>query len=167
MAKVSSAAGGGEMGDGTVLVLFGGVALLVVGGVWYAQKQVEKSVAYIEDLPREILGGAGQAGTDILDRVAESGEYYGKQTSEAKRVAYETEKTTTAQVIEAERADAGFSNYGTVNGSLGPYTGKWFKTLGKPGDSCHLLYANSSSSNATKFFTGSYCRQARAQGLIE
>ena len=166
MAKVDSPTGGGEIGDGTILLLFGGLALLVVGGVWWAQKQVEKTVDYIEDIPREILGGVEGAGTDILDRVAESGAYYGKKAAEAKLADYQAEKITTAQVIEAERAGAGFDNYGTVDGSLGPYTGRWFKTPGKAGDSCHVLFANSSSSNATKYFTGGYCRQAKAQGLL-
>ena len=163
------------MSDGTLLVVLGGMALLAVGTVWWTQRQVVKTVDYIEELPAEIIGGAGQiiqdTGSGTVDAVAASGEYYGK-------LFYGDQPQTTpgmtpdqiaaaARRIEENRASGGFSNYGTVGGSLGPYTGKWFKTQGKAGDSCHVLFANASSSNATKFFTGGYCRQARAQGLID
>jgi hypothetical protein len=81
---------------------------------------------------------------------------------------YEAERVADASRIEAERASTQLAvgNYGTVDGSLGAFTGTWFVTQGKAGDSCHVVRAGSSSSAGWKMFTGGYCRQARAQGLI-
>ena len=81
---------------------------------------------------------------------------------------YEAERIADAGSIEAQRASTALAagNYGTVDGSLGAFTGSWFITPAKPGDSCHVVRAGSSSSAGWKLFTGSYCRQARAQGLI-
>ena len=179
MVNVKSEAGSANVSDGTLLVVLGGMALLAVGTVWWTQRQVEKTVVggvkYIEELPAEIIGGAGQivqdTGSGALDAAAASGEYYGKlfygDQPQATPGMTPDQIAAAARRIEENRASGGFSNYGTVGGSLGPFTGKWFKTQGKAGDSCHVLFANASSSNATKFFTGGYCRQARAQGLID
>ena len=177
MARVESEAGSANVSDGTILVVLGGMALLAVGTVWWTQRQVAKTVDYIEDLPAEIIGGGGQlvqdAGSNLMDAAASSGAYYGK-------LFYGDQPQTTpgmtpdqiaaaARRIEQNRASGGYSNYGTVDGSLGPFTGRWFKTQGKAENppSCHVLFASASSSNATKYFTGGYCRQAKAQGLID
>tara|TARA_Y100000310_G_scaffold318161_1_gene371882 strand:- start:497 stop:913 length:417 start_codon:yes stop_codon:yes gene_type:complete len=82
---------------------------------------------------------------------------------------YEAERIADATRIEAERASTQLAvgNYGTVDGSLGAFTGTWFPTAGKPGDSCHVVRAGAQSSAGWKMFTGSYCRSARAQGLIQ
>lgn len=82
---------------------------------------------------------------------------------------YEQERISDAQRIEAERASRQLAvgNYGTVDGSLGAFTGTWYTTEGKAGDSCHVVRATPYSSNSWKMFTGTYCRDARAQGLIE
>jgi len=83
---------------------------------------------------------------------------------------YEAERTTDAMRIESERAavalDLPTTNYGTVSALGTAYTGLWSVTPGKAGDSCHVLYASSRGSNATRYFTGPHCRQARMQGLI-
>ena len=84
---------------------------------------------------------------------------------------YEAERTTDALRIESERAATALaeptSSYGTVSALGQAYTGTWFNTPGKAGDSCHVLYAHSRGSNATRYFTGPHCRQARMQGLIQ
>jgi len=81
---------------------------------------------------------------------------------------YEAERISDAQRIEATRASRQLAvgNYGTVDGSLGAFTGTWFETEGKAGDSCHVVRATPHSSASWKMFTGTYCRDARAQGLL-
>ena len=81
---------------------------------------------------------------------------------------YEQERVADYQRIEAERASTQLAvgNYGTVDGSLGAFTGQWEVTEGKAGDSCHVIQAGPSSSAGWKMFTGSYCRNARAAGLL-
>jgi len=82
---------------------------------------------------------------------------------------YEAERVADAARIEAERASTQLAvgNYGIVDGPQGAYTGTWYNTPNKAGDSCHVMSATSRASNATRYFTGQYCRNARAQGLIE
>jgi len=82
---------------------------------------------------------------------------------------YEAERYTAAEDIESKRAVKQLivGNYGTVVGPAGAYTGTWQKTIGKAGDSCHVIRAGPASSAGWKMFTGAYCRQARAQGFIE
>jgi len=82
--------------------------------------------------------------------------------------AYEAERISDAQRIEATRASRQLAvgNYGTVDGSLGAFTGTWFETEGKAGDSCHVVRSSALGSNTWKMFTGTYCRDARAQGLL-
>jgi len=83
---------------------------------------------------------------------------------------YEAERVSDAQRIESERATellATGGDYGTVSAAGQTWTGQWFNTPNKAGDSCHIIFASPYSSNANRFFTGAICRQARAQGLIE
>jgi len=84
---------------------------------------------------------------------------------------YEAERATDALRIESERAATELaqpdSSYGTVSALGQAYTGMWFNTPGKAGDSCHVLFATSRGSNVNRFFTGPHCRQARMQGLIQ
>jgi len=82
---------------------------------------------------------------------------------------YETQRISDASRIEAERASIQLKvgNYGTVDGSQGAYTGSWYNTEGKGGDSCHVVSAGAKSSAGWRMFTGQYCRDARAAGLIE
>jgi hypothetical protein len=70
-------------------------------------------------------------------------------------------RTRTAAQIEAGRV--GSAGYGTVSGSVGEQTGVW-SDLGN--GRCSLLVATTPASNATRYFTGGYCRRAKAQGLI-
>jgi len=84
---------------------------------------------------------------------------------------YEAERSTDAMRIESERAATDLalptSSYGTVSALGQAYTGRWFTTPGKAGDSCHVLFATSRGSNTTRYFTGPHCRAARMQGLIQ
>jgi len=82
---------------------------------------------------------------------------------------YEAERVVAATNIEAQRASTQLAagNYGTVDGPQGAFTGTWYNTPTATDDSCHVLGATSASSNATRYFTGKYCRNARAAGLIE
>ena len=91
-----------------------------------------------------------------------------EQQSEALQT-YESERVADAVRIEAERASTqlAIGNYGIVDGPQGAYTGTWYNTPYKSGDSCHVMSATSKASNATRYFTGQYCRNARAAGLIE
>jgi len=82
---------------------------------------------------------------------------------------YEQQRIADASRIEAERASIQLKvgNYGTVDGSQGAWTGSWYNTEGKGGDSCHVVSAGAQSSAGWRMFTGQYCRDARSQGLIE
>ena len=82
---------------------------------------------------------------------------------------YEQQRVADYQRIEATRASTQLAegNYGTVDGAAGAFTGTWQTTEGKAGDSCHVIQAGPYSSAGWKMFTGQYCRDARAQGLIE
>lgn len=70
-------------------------------------------------------------------------------------------RTVTAAKIEAGRV--GSAGFGTVGGSVGEFTGIW-SDLG--GGRCQVLDSNRHASNATRYFTGGYCRRAKSQGLI-
>jgi len=104
---------------------------------------------------------------DIIIQPKTIDELLAERTAELQ--GYEAERVVDAQRIESERAAEQLSiggSYGTVAAGGSAWTGQWFTTPGKAGDSCHVLYASSAGSNTTRYFTGAHCRQARAQGLI-
>jgi len=117
---------------------------------------------------KDIWGGFEWPGFDFGPIQFEGTQDLLDEQSEALQT-YEAERVADAVRIEAERASTQLAvgNYGIVDGPQGAYTGTWFNTPNKAGDSCHVLGATSASSNATRYFTGQYCRNARAQGLIE
>jgi len=105
---------------------------------------------------------------DIIIQPKTIDELLAERTAELQ--AYETQRVSDAQRIESIRAADLLSTggaYGTVVAGDRAWTGQWFTTPGKAGDSCHVLYASSAGSNTTRYFTGAHCRQARAQGLIQ
>ena len=168
MAEVTTPTGGGSVDDKTILLLFGGLALLLVAGVWAARKATEDIIGGVKDIPGDVWEvGSGGART-FYDRVAESGEYYGKKAAAAKLATYQADKVSTAVEIEAKRAAQGSSNYGTVEGAIGSHTGEWYPLEPNASGSarCYVLSANQFSSNSTRFFTGGYCRRAKEQGLL-
>jgi hypothetical protein len=172
MAEVTTPTGGGSVDDKTILLLFGGLALLLVAGVWAARKAAEDIIGGVKDIPGDVWDyGADAArglGGTAYDRIKGSGEYYGKKAAAAKLATYQGEKIIAATQIEAKRAAHGSSNYGTVGGSIGEHTGEWFPLEPTPSGSarCYVLSANQFSSNSTRFFTGGYCRRAKEQGLL-
>ena len=179
MAKVSGAGptgtAGGEIGDSTILLLFGGIAVLLIGTVWAAKKAAddllegaEDVLEGVKDIPGDVWDAGGDASRGFFDRVAESGEYYGRKAAEAKLAEYQADKITTGAQIEAKRAAQGASNYGTVDGSLGAKTGEWYALEADASGSprCYVLAANQYASNSWRTFTGGYCRRAKEQGLL-
>jgi len=104
---------------------------------------------------------------DIIIQPKTIDELLAERTAELQK--YEAERVVDYQRIESVRAADLLSTggaYGTVVAGSQAYTGQWFTTPGKAGDSCHVLYASPYGSNTTRYFTGAHCRQARAQGLI-
>ena len=104
------------------------------------------------------IGGAGQVRRAVEERTQQL-------------QVYEAERAQDAQRIESERAATDLalptSSYGTVSALGQAYTGRWFNTPGKAGDSCHVMFATGRGSNTTRYFTGPHCRAARMQGLIQ
>jgi len=81
---------------------------------------------------------------------------------------FELERVVAYQDIEQKRAAeaiaSGAGNYGTIPSGL---TGTWSREHGKAGNSCSLLLGTGYASNTTKYYTGKYCREAEALGLID
>jgi hypothetical protein len=112
----------------------------------------------------DFLGGAGP----IIGYSGEEVDVKLQERTEALQE-YEQERVADYQRIEATRAVESLAagSYGTVAGSAGAYTGTWARVPGKPGNSCSVLYGSAYGSGTTRFFTGGYCREAEAQGLID
>ena len=93
----------------------------------------------------------GQAVLDIMRRVNVAADQLGR--------------VGTAVAIEQTREGA--SNFGTVGGSIGEFSGLWSQTPAQAlAGRCQVLDANRFASNATRYFTGGYCRRAGEMGLI-
>jgi len=149
----------------------------VVGAIYLVREVkagAEEGADYVEDKVNEGIDRVTQAGTDALNTVAASGEFYGEAyysaLAEQGRREAAAIAIADAERIEASRAAVGTSNYGCVSGSLGGFCGKWYVTereaFEKPPDSCSVLFAGPHGSNTTRSFTGPYCRSARSLGLI-
>jgi len=119
--------------------------------------------------------GLGDWLTDVVPTIGPVVGYSGEEVDEMLQERtealqeYELERVVDYQRIEATRAveSLGAGTYGTVAGSAGAFTGTWARIPGKPGNSCSVLYSSPYSSGTTRFFTGGYCREAEAQGLID
>lgn len=172
MAEVKTAAGGGSVGDSTIIILFGGLALLLIGGVWYARKTAEDLLQGVKDIGGDVFGAGVAAVDEAKGAVASSGEYYGKKYYAAELARKQREylelRITTAEAIQKRTEAVGGSNYGTVDGSIGSYTGKWMDNGEDAGGSpkCYVIHSTQYSSNAHRMFTGGYCRRAKDQGLL-
>jgi len=115
----------------------------------------------------DFLSDIGGAGAIVGYSGAEVDEQLQERTEALQE--YEETRVSDYQRIEAERAveSLGAGTYGTVAGSAGAFTGTWARIPGKPGNSCSVLYGSAYGSGTTRFFTGGYCREAEAQGLID
>jgi len=144
----------------------------IVGGIFLIREA--KGVAPdVEEAARRLAAEAAaesqKALADLLASAASSGEYYGLQARDAAREAAARAAVAEAiPVVErqtAAQAAAGAANYGTVTGSQGAVTGDWVNVTTGTGDRCSVDYPTVHG-RASRFFTGQYCRDARAQGLI-
>jgi len=149
-----------------------GVALIYL--IREAQAPAREVVIYLEGLAGDATDAAKAATGGTVDAISNSGEYYGRQAYEAMAAA-EYERRGALAVEIGERQDvaaaaSGRTDYGTVTAGGMSYTGRWevseYELTQKAPDSCHVVHATASSSNAWTMFTGPMCRQARAQGLI-
>jgi len=150
----------------------------IVGGIFLI-REVKGSGAAIEDTARRLAAEAAAESKAALDKLladaaasgAAAGQaYYGAQDAASRQAALEaliadTERLT---ALQRERGELrlGGGGYGTVMGSLGGFTGDWENVTAGTGDRCSVRRPTISSSNTLNFFTGAYCRSARAQGLI-
>lgn len=128
-----------------------------------------EAVEYLDNLVDDSIKRTREAAEGAANVVAGSGAYWGKKARDAVREEAAREAVATAiPVVErqqAEQAAASAANYGTVTGALGAYTGLWRTVTTGTGDRCSVMFP-SVHGKATRFFTGAYCRSARAAGLI-
>jgi len=153
----------------------------VVAGIYLvreAKATGPETVEYVEDLVNDSITRVTDAGTSLLDSAASSGAYYGEAAYEAQyaaqRAAVIAENIAASERIEAavlsgESLGPG-QRSGCVTGTLGAYCGKWQVSQAEassdtPQDSCHVI-GTSGRGGFTKYFVGTYCRDARSQGLI-
>jgi len=153
----------------------------VVAGIYLvreAKATGPETVEYIEDLVNDSITRVQDAGADLLDSAASSGAYYGEAAYEAQ---YEAQRraVTEQNILDAQRIEAAVlapgglapgQRSGCVTGTLGGYCGKWKVSQAEassdtPPDSCHVI-GTGARGGFTKYFVGTYCRDARAQGLI-
>ena len=133
---------------------------------------IREAKATVPGLVAEPLGaaveGAKAAGSDLLDAAAGSGAYYGQMFFEgiaaAGRLEALEEAITTSERLSAEQMAVGATNFGSIDGSIGVFTGEWRAVPGTA-DRCSVDFWTPSG-KASRFFTGGYCRRARAAGLI-
>lgn len=144
----------------------------IIGGI-YLIREVKTSGGDIVDEAKDAAADAAAASQkaleDFLASVAASGEYFGTAARDAQREAAARAAVAEAiPVVErqtAAMAAAARANFGTVSGSYGAITGEWSNVTTGSGDRCSVDYPTVSG-RATRFFTGQYCRDARAAGLI-
>lgn len=155
-------------------VAIGGVILLIRE----AKTAIPEAIDYAEDKVNEGIERVTEASTEALNTVAQSGEYYGRQYYEAENERAR-QAVTAANIAAAEAITAGQlsgatlqagQRAGCVTGSLGAYCGKWQVSQleasdATPADSCHVI-GTGGRGGFTKYFVGTYCRDARAVGLV-
>ena len=73
----------------------------------------------------------------------------------------------TVTAIQIEQGRTGATNFGTVGGSIGEFSGLWSQTPAQAlAGRCQVIDSNRYASNATRYFTGGYCRRAGELGLL-
>jgi hypothetical protein len=157
------------------VAIVGGVLLIreIKGSGAEAEAAARRLVAEGADAAAAAAATSQQALYDLLAGAAASGEAAGIAARDAAREA--AARAAVAEAIpvverqQAEAAAAGGAGYGSVGGSEGVYTGQWRNvapTAANPsGDRCSVELPTVHG-YAHRFYTGAYCRTARAQGLI-
>jgi len=153
----------------------------VVGAI-YLVREVERAavapVEYVEDLVNDSIERVQDASVEALNTVAEHGAaagqaYYGA-IYEEQRAAVTAANIAASEAITAGQLSGATllpgQRAGCVSGSLGAYCGKWQVSQREAGpetppDSCHVI-GTGGRGGFTKYFVGTYCRDARAQGLV-
>jgi len=148
----------------------------IVGAIFLI-REVKSSGAAAEATIKRLAAEAAAESSDalynLLEAAGESGAaagaaYYGAQDAESRQRALEAAIADTERLtaLQRERGELRLgSNYGTVSGSIGAFTGDWVNVSTGTGDRCSVDFPTVSG-RASRFFTGAYCRSARAQGLI-
>lgn len=129
-----------------------GIAAAAVG-LWLLLKEV-KSI----ELPDIDLNPFDNTAELLQERTEALQTYEAERQSDAQRIEQERART-----LLAAQALGGFTNYGTIPSGI---TGTWKAEAPAGADRCSALYATGSSSAATHFYTGKYCREAQAAGFI-
>jgi len=149
----------------------------IVGAVFLI-REIKGGGAAAEEAARRIAAEAAakseQALIDLLEAASASGAaageaYYAAEDARSRQAALEaaiadTERLAALQRTTGEAAGAA-GNYGTVDGAIGSFSGDWVNVSSGTGDRCSVDFITVSG-RASRFFTGAYCRSARAQGLI-
>ena len=152
----------------------------VVGGVFLIRELksngAAEAAALAEETARRLAAEAAEtsqaAAAALLAAAASSGEaagqaYFGAIAAEGRQDALEIAIADAERLaaLQRERGELRLgSNYGTVTGAIGAFTGDWVN-VANGADRCSVDFPTVSG-RASRFFTGAYCRSARAQGLI-
>lgn len=97
----------------------------------------------------------GQAVLDIIRRVNVGIDQAGRTVTAAQ---------ITQRHATGERGTR--SNWGSISGRQGTFTGLWENHWTRQGGACRVVHATRHGSNTWRIFQGEYCRKARAAGLI-
>jgi len=136
-----------------------GIAAAAVG-LWFLLREI-KSIE-LPALPALFEIGSGgpiTIQTEGIDTLLQ-------ERTEALQI-YETERTADAIEIEHRRARELLrqpdTNYGTIASGI---TGAWKAEAPAGADRCSVMFATAAASNAQRFYTGKYCREAQTAGFI-
>ena len=155
-----------------------GIAAAAVG-LWFLLREV-KSIQ-LPDFSLFDVGGAGaivgysgeEVDRQLLERTEALQEYEAQRLSDAQRI----EQERAARLLAEAEARAtingpggmalGGTMLGTVYGTIpSGITGAWRAEAPAGADRCSVMFASGMASNAQRFYTGKYCREAQAAGFI-
>jgi len=121
------------------------------------------------------IGGAGihiqTEGIDTLlaERTEDLQLYEAERASDAARIEQERAARLLAEAASLPTTGMALggvhmgSVYGTIPSGI---TGAWRAEAPAGADRCSVMFATGSASNALRFYTGKYCREAQALGFI-
>jgi len=143
-----------------------GIAAAAVG-LWFLLREV-KSIE-LPDVSLFDIGGAGQIDTLLAERTADLQLYEAERAGDAARIEQERAARLLAEAASATATGMALggeymgSVYGTIPSGI---TGAWRAEAPAGADRCSVMFASGSASNAQRFYTGKYCREAQAAGFI-